>query len=335
MKKLLLTIMLCILAPLTCYASSVSGMGAPAPAQSYHQAGSAPVAAVSAKQKTMAQVEKVMQAAKQYQQSQTTTNNNQTEPAVNQNKRVVPEVVSNVSQSKQANTPSMNQERGSASRAQLRGKSGQAVASQVSEMGQSNLLFQQQTNEKIVELSEQNAQLSSNLQRLRKALVLMNEEVSGLNQHLQSLNGQFHPANVGSESQAGGLLHDMNTNFSIVIACAVLALAALLLLVFLVLPRRRKVLDTMSAPMNAEAATATTTQVGGARTSSDDDRDTDDEYDFMGSDEAIPAKLDLANAYITMEDFAAATQVLEEVVERGNKDQQEKAKELLKQISAL
>ncbi len=34
------------------------------------------------------------------------------------------------------------------------------------------------------------------------------------------------------------------------------------------------------------------------------------EYDFMGSSEAIPAKLDLARAYIAMEDFTSARETL-------------------------
>lgn len=59
----------------------------------------------------------------------------------------------------------------------------------------------------------------------------------------------------------------------------------------------------------------------------------DDEFDFLaGSDEAS-TKLDLARAYIDMDDRDGARDILEEVVQEGNDEQKEKAKELLQQIA--
>lgn len=55
----------------------------------------------------------------------------------------------------------------------------------------------------------------------------------------------------------------------------------------------------------------------------------EDEYDFLGSEEGIPAKLDLARAYFAMEDRAAAIEVLEDVIAKGSEEQQKEAKELL------
>lgn len=57
----------------------------------------------------------------------------------------------------------------------------------------------------------------------------------------------------------------------------------------------------------------------------------DDEYDFMGSKEGMSAKLDLARAYLAMEDFHAAETVLNEVKEQGNTKQKATAEELLKE----
>ncbi len=57
-----------------------------------------------------------------------------------------------------------------------------------------------------------------------------------------------------------------------------------------------------------------------------------EEYDFLGSSEGIPAKLDLARAYIAMEDYLAARDTLLEVFAKGNAQQREEAKDLLTKI---
>ena len=62
------------------------------------------------------------------------------------------------------------------------------------------------------------------------------------------------------------------------------------------------------------------------------EEDTESEYDFMGSNEGIPAKLDLARAYIDMDDKKSARKVLAEVTKKGNKEQQQAAQELLARI---
>jgi len=58
----------------------------------------------------------------------------------------------------------------------------------------------------------------------------------------------------------------------------------------------------------------------------------DDEFDFLsGSDEAS-TKLDLARAYIEMDDKEGARDILEEVATEGNDDQKKQAKELMDQL---
>ena len=57
-----------------------------------------------------------------------------------------------------------------------------------------------------------------------------------------------------------------------------------------------------------------------------------EEYDYMRTPEAVPSQLDLARAYIAMEDFIAAKATLNEVIKRGNVDQQQQAHELLAKI---
>lgn len=60
--------------------------------------------------------------------------------------------------------------------------------------------------------------------------------------------------------------------------------------------------------------------------------DTESEYDFMGSKEGIPAKMDLARAYIDMGDKKSAHEVLNEIMANGNIKQQDEARKLLQQI---
>ena len=61
--------------------------------------------------------------------------------------------------------------------------------------------------------------------------------------------------------------------------------------------------------------------------------DTAGEYDFMGSSEGIPAKLDLARAYIAMEDFTAARETLAEILGEGSEEHRQEARSLLKKIN--
>jgi len=64
----------------------------------------------------------------------------------------------------------------------------------------------------------------------------------------------------------------------------------------------------------------------------DDDDEENSEYDFMNTEEALPAKLDLARAYIQMEDLDSAKSILHDILEHGDKPQQQEAQSLLDQI---
>lgn len=64
----------------------------------------------------------------------------------------------------------------------------------------------------------------------------------------------------------------------------------------------------------------------------EDDDDLEDEYDFINSDEGIPAKIDLARAYIDMDNPNSALKILEEVISKGNDQQQKIAQTLIQRI---
>ena len=59
----------------------------------------------------------------------------------------------------------------------------------------------------------------------------------------------------------------------------------------------------------------------------------DDEYDYIGSSDGIPVKLNLAKAYCEMGNEEKAKKTLAEVIEKGNKSQQSEAKDMLAEIA--
>ena len=62
--------------------------------------------------------------------------------------------------------------------------------------------------------------------------------------------------------------------------------------------------------------------------------DTKGDYDFMGTAEAIPAKLDLARSYMVMKDYEQAAWILDTVLEKGNKEQRVEAQLLINKINS-
>lgn len=59
----------------------------------------------------------------------------------------------------------------------------------------------------------------------------------------------------------------------------------------------------------------------------------DDELDFLSSTDETSTKLDLARAYIDMDDTDGARELLEEVLQEGNEDQKSQAKELIESLA--
>ena len=196
------------------------------------------------------------------------------------------------------------------------------LESQMSELNQAALLYQQNTDQKIDTLTSQNEALQTKLTKLTEALLMVNQELSQVIPRGTSAASHMTPRasqNIAStlyDSQAAASetwsqkIQSRFQGTTVYFAFAVLALLAALAAMLLRQKDRRKVTATQSA------------------SASDDD--TQDEYDFMGSHEAIPAKLDLAQTYLDMGDKPAARNVLEEVIQKGDEEQQKTASELLK-----
>lgn len=62
------------------------------------------------------------------------------------------------------------------------------------------------------------------------------------------------------------------------------------------------------------------------------DEESRNEYDFMGTREAIPSKLDLARSYMVMNDHDQAYAILKTVMEKGNDEQRTEAQLLIQKI---
>ncbi|WP_428244294.1 FimV/HubP family polar landmark protein [Gynuella sp.] len=63
------------------------------------------------------------------------------------------------------------------------------------------------------------------------------------------------------------------------------------------------------------------------------DGDLDDDFGFLAGADEASTKLDLARAYIDMDDSEGAREILEEVLAEGNDQQKQKAQELIAQLS--
>ena len=108
----------------------------------------------------------------------------------------------------------------------------------------------------------------------------------------------------------------------------VYGLAALVVLLALLSmarrPKKSAKTKTLGAPVKPTPDSGKTIKI---------EDDTAGEYDFMGSSEGIPAKLDLARAYIAMEDFTAARETLAEILGEGSEEHRQEARSLLKKIN--
>ena len=182
----------------------------------------------------------------------------------------------------------------------------EALQAQLEQLNQNMLVFQQKINAQLIDLENKNQFLQQQLDQLTQAMVLLNQETvtmrsqGNLSSGVQSRHGLTnHWVNwMHSIENRWG-----STTFKGVIVAVTLIL---ILVIGMIWPRRKS---------SKKEETA---------------EDTQDEYDYLGSAESMPAKLDLARTYLAMEDYVAAKEVLAEVIERGNPAQRQEAADLLK-----
>ena len=182
----------------------------------------------------------------------------------------------------------------------------QQLAQQLARLNQTNLQFQQAENQKIAVVSNQIEKLQARQGQLMQLMQLFNQQVVALNRGGAIKPIHLNGVDLGSQAH---WLERFQTQYSMYVIIALLA-TILLMLLF------RKRID---APVEEAVIMS--------------EPDTKDEYDFMGSSEAIPAKLDLAHAYVAMEDFVAARKALKQVLDSGDAEQQKEARTMLDSIS--
>ena len=145
--------------------------------------------------------------------------------------------------------------------------------------------------------------LESHDRDIISAIRAMNQNIIVLQQQLQTVNKE----NI----QAAALIpngHGFNSYINIGVAILLLLAMGIIVERFV---RREKPIIIQNAPAPAS---------------------TDNEYDFMGSEEAMPAQLDLARSYIAMNQFDQAKEALKVVLEKGNDEQRKIAAKLAHDI---
>lgn len=202
-------------------------------------------------------------------------------------------------------------------------KQQQALEAQLDTLNQNGLLYQQRTNTQIEQLTHSLKGMQDQIKQLNQALYLLNQEVVGLNKqpviHTAALS-----TNTASSTTANPIVNYWRQHRSWSFYGAAIALLLVLtMLVWMVWPKRKKASAAyhhQPAPMPTQTADIESTD------------DTQAEYDYMGSTESIPAKLNLARAYIAMEDYQAAKKVIAEVLNEGDSQQIQQAEGLAKTL---
>ena len=191
----------------------------------------------------------------------------------------------------------------------LADNSNSGLQAQISTLNQENLLFQQSANQRIEFLTQNNNTLFAKVKLLSQTLVMLNQQIDQITNALQAAQQEIQQ----------GLPFHLNNQLGhydnyVVYGCFILLLSILMVMLLLLRHRRQQAL------------------AGNAGLSNDDD-DTKSEYDFMNASEAIPAKLDLAHAYIAMDDLVSAKKELQHILKAGNAQQQKLAQDMMKQIN--
>ena len=193
----------------------------------------------------------------------------------------------------------------------------QDVNSRLTQFTQSYLLAQQESKQELALLEQKTVALQAEVEQLMTVLKAMSQQVEQLT--AQSGSYEKRLMQLADSSFFQNLLAKLNgylgnSNNSL------LLLAVLVLLIFLWLLLR----------LNKKRARVKMMEQ--AQDVQHQEDDTKNEYDFMGSSEGVPAQLDLARAYIAMENYKAAEGVLKQVIAKGDESQKKQAHDLLDKL---
>ncbi len=162
------------------------------------------------------------------------------------------------------------------------------------------LTLQNQINNINSHIANLNKQYQTRLTNIEQNNNVQQANIQKTNQQVQNLNSQIQQAQSVDQQQRNIY------RYVIAAMIAVILLVIILLIVFIKRGKKQTIVHQ--------------------------ELEQDSDYDFMGSDESIPSKLDLARTYIDMGDIKDAKKFLQEVIELGNPEQQQEARDLLAQI---
>lgn len=166
----------------------------------------------------------------------------------------------------------------------------------VIQLNQVNARFQSQVHQQVQTLQAENQALSQKLLQMATVMQTLNQAIGRQSSTSVSGSGGVMTWLVSEEKSMGS---------SVFFALFALLLVSLFFSAWWIWPK------------GSSAPTAST----------------ESEYDFMGSVEAIPAKLDLARAYVAMGDKPAAEAALKEVLAKGDPKQKKAAEGLLTKLA--
>ncbi|MDF1653717.1 MAG: hypothetical protein P1U34_01280 [Coxiellaceae bacterium] len=178
------------------------------------------------------------------------------------------------------------------------------LMSKIMQLNKEIAVNQQNATQRIDNIKDTEAQLANAVQKMQNVIQVVDKQVQSLKTHHEEFGHSVsHQGWVASMKQQWG-----PSSFYAGLGASA---ALLLMLAWFAWPKNK----LQPKPV--------------ARSSSDDQA----EYDFMATSEAIPAKLDLARAYLAMEDYASAKGVCAEVFRKGDEQQKQQAQTILAEIT--
>jgi FimV-like protein len=191
-----------------------------------------------------------------------------------------------------------------------------SLQDQITLINQNSVIFAQTVNAKFEGLSNQVTDLDGRVQALSQAMQLMNQEVEALRSGVFA--GAVNAAQSGKSASGSPKGLSRYGVYDYVFWVVVLGLVTVILSFF----RRNKAQAPVASAPVAPTATKAQAPV-----------DLEGDYDYLGSQESMPAKLNLARAYVAMGNLADAKQVLDDVMQNGDNKQRMEAEALLKKIA--
>ena len=180
--------------------------------------------------------------------------------------------------------------------------------------------FRIQSNQRIIQLEQQNNALREQIQNL-------GQQLAEYSQNASTTVLQLQPSSSAQQETFTSKLNHLLGNFDIKLSLGLLALI-LLTLIWLIF-RPSKASQTVTPRFHQKSIVVEPEFNNAQQTESN----LDDEYDFLGSREGIPAKLDLARAYIDMGENVNAMEILQDVLAKGDPSQQVEAESLMNKVA--